>query len=63
MADKEPQVAFSALMKSLQCKWQCLSHVIPDCGSLFAPLDEVLTSVFFASCFHTEVTPIECLLF
>ena len=46
MVVKQPQVAFSALTKSLQCKWQFLQHVIPDCGGLFAPLDEVFMSMF-----------------
>ena len=47
MTVKQPQTAFSALTRSLHCEWQFLQCVIPDCGSLFAPLDEVLTSVFF----------------
>ena len=46
MAEKQPQAAFSALTKSLQCEWQFLQRVIPDCGSLFAALDDALTSVF-----------------
>ena len=39
--------AFSALMKSLQCERQLLHCVIPDCGGIFVPLDEVLTSMFY----------------
>ena len=38
MAVKQPQATFSSLTKSLQCEWQFLQHVIPDCGGLFAPL-------------------------
>ena len=33
MAEKQPQAAFSALTKSLQCEWQFLQRVIPDYGS------------------------------
>ena len=63
MAVKQPQAAFSALIKSLQCEWQFLQHVIPYCGGLFAPLDEVLTSTFLPAVFDTEVTSTEHLLF
>ena len=63
MAEKQPQAAFSALMKSLQCEWQFLQRVIPDCGSLLIPLDVVLTSVFLQVVFGSEVIPTEHLLF
>lgn len=62
MTVKQSQTAFSALMRSLQCEWQFLQCVIPDCGGLFAPLDEVLTSMFLPAVFGTEVTPTEHLL-
>ena len=34
MAVKQPQAAFSALMKLLQCEWQFLQHVVLDRGGL-----------------------------
>ena len=63
MADKQPQAAFSAMKKLLKCEWQFLQHVTPDCGGLFVPFDEVLTSLFLPTAFGNEVTAIECLLF
>jgi len=63
IAEKQPQVAFAALTKSLQCEWQFLQCVVPGCGNLFAPLDVVLTSTFLPAVFGCEVTPREYLLF
>ena len=63
IAGKQPQAAFSALTKSLQCEWQFLQRVVSDCGDLFAPLDDVLTSTFLPAVFGCEVTPLERLLF
>ena len=62
IADKQPQAAFTALTKFLQCEWQFLQHVVPDCGYLFAPLD-VLASTFLPVVFGCEVTPLERMLF
>jgi len=36
---------------------------ISDCGDLFVPLDDVLTSTFLPAVFGCEVTPRERLLF
>ena len=63
IAEKQPQGAFAALVKSLQCKWQFVQRVIPNYGNYFAPLDDVLTSTFLPAVFGCEVTPCECLLF
>ena len=63
IAEKQPQAAFAALVKSLQCEWQFLQRVIPNCANHFAPLDDVLTSTFLPAVFGCEVTPRERLLF
>ena len=63
LAEKQPQAAFAALTKSLQCKLQFLQCVIPNCGSYFIPLDDVLASTFLPAVFGCEVTPRERLLF
>ena len=63
IAEKQPQAAFAALTKSLQCEWQFLQRVIPNCGSYFIPLDDVLASTFLPAVFGCEVTPHERLLF
>ena len=63
IAEKQPQAAFAALTKSLQCEWQFLQCVIPNCGSYFIPLDDVLASTFLPAVFGCKVTPHEHLLF
>ena len=63
IAEKQPQAAFAALTKSLQCEWQFLQCVIPNCGSYFIPLDDVLAPTFLPAVFGCEVTPHERLLF
>ena len=63
IAEKQPQAAFATLTKSLHCEWQFLQRVIPNCGSYFIPLDNVLASTFLPAVFGCEVTPHERLLF
>ena len=63
IAEKQPQAAFAALVKSLQCEWQFLQRDIPNCANNFAPLDDVLTSTFLPAVFGCEVIPRKCLLF
>ena len=63
VAEKQPQAAFAALTKSLQCKWQFLQRVVPNCGNYFTPLDDVLASTFLPAVFGREVTPHKHLLF
>ena len=63
IAEKQPQAAFAALVKSLQCEWIFLQRVIPNCANHFAPPDDVLTSTFLPAVFGCEVTPHERLLF
>ena len=69
-AEKQSQVAFAALTKSLQCEWQSLQcewqflqRDVPNCGNYFTPLDDVLASTFLPAVFGCEVTPREHLLF
>ena len=42
IAVSQPQAAYAAMTKSLQCEWIYLQHVIPDCGTLFAPLEHTI---------------------
>ena len=63
VAEKQPQAAFAALAKSLQCEWQFLQHIVPNCGHYFTPLDDVLASTFLSAVFGCEVTPCEHLMF
>ena len=63
ITEKQPQAAFVALIKSLQCEWQFLQCVVPNCGNYFTLMDDVLASTFLPAAFGCEVTPCECLLF
>ena len=51
IAEKQPRAAFAAPVKSLQCEWQFLQRVIPNCANYFTPLDDVLTSTFLPAVF------------
>ena len=63
MAIPQPQAAYAALTKSLQCEWIYLQRVIPDCHALFAPLENIIHSSFLPAMFGCEVSPLELELF
>ena len=63
IAEKQPQAAFAALVKSLQWEWQFLQCVMPNYGNYFTHLDDVLTSTFLPAVFGCEMTPHKYLLF
>ena len=63
IAKKQPQGAFVALPKSLQCEWQFLQHVVPGCGNFFTPLHDILASTFLPAVFSCVVSLCEHLLF
>ena len=56
MAIPQPQAAYAALTKSLQCEWIYLQRVIPDCYALFAPLENIIHSLFLPAVFSCEVS-------
>ena len=41
-AESQPQAAFAALVKSIQCEWRFLQRVIPNCSILFSPLSDII---------------------
>ena len=49
-AIKAPQAAFASLTKSLQCEWDFLQRVVPDCADAFTPLNEKSSSNSFQLC-------------
>ena len=49
-AVKAPQAAFASLRKSLQCEWDFLQRVVPDCADAFKPLNEKIKKQFFPAC-------------
>ena len=59
----QPQAAFAALTKSLQCEWRYLQRVVPDCGALFVPLHQVLFDNFIPTLFGCDVSSLERQLF
>jgi len=56
----QPQLAYAALVHSLQHEWTFLSCVIPNCGPLFGELESLLTSCFLLALFGVEVSVAEC---
>ena len=63
MAVPQPQAAFVALTKSLQCEWVYLQRVVLDCRSLFAPLENIISSLFLPAMFGCEISSLESELF
>ena len=63
MAVPQPQAAYVALTKSLQCEWVYLQRVVPDCRSLFAPLENIISSLFLPAMFGCEISSLESELF
>ena len=54
IAVEQPQAAFKALTKSLQCQWIFLQRVTPKCGGLFAFTFHPLPSLFGHECSSLE---------
>jgi hypothetical protein len=52
----QPQNAYAALTKSLQCEWNYLQRVVPDCGPHFESLAETLSNKFIKELVSTEVS-------
>jgi hypothetical protein len=64
MAEKEPQAAVAAVVKSLACEWQYLQRVVPETGDNFKQLDEVIYENFLPAVWGaTQITELETELF
>ena len=59
----EPQAAFAALTRSLQFEWNHIQWMIPDCGTLFSPLQCAIDSIFYPALFGGAVSKREVALF
>ena len=59
----QPQLAYTAVTRSLQHEWTFLLRVLPDCGLLFQDLESSLASNFSPALFGVEVSSVECNLF
>ena len=40
LLSRHPQAAFASLTKSLQCEWDFLQRVVPNCADAFTPLNK-----------------------
>ena len=63
IAESQPQLAYSALTKSIQSKWTYLQRVTPECGPLFEPLEVLIAERLLPTIFGSEITPHERTLF
>jgi len=63
VATVEPQASFAALAGSLQFEWNHIQQVVPECGSLFAPLQHAINSIFYLALFGGTVSEQEIALF
>lgn len=57
VAWREPQAAFSGYTRSLQCEWEYVMRVIPDCAKLFNPLADVIKHELIPALFGFEAVP------
>lgn len=63
IAETQPQLAYSALTRSVQCKWTYFQKVTPDCCPFFESLERTVTEKLLPSIFGCEISPSECMLF
>ena len=63
IASTQPQLAYSAVTRSLQHEWSFLLRVVPGCGALFQELELVLGSAFLPALFGVEISAVEPDLF
>eukprot|EP00731_Ephydatia_muelleri_P028196 Em0019g1069a len=61
--ESQPQAAYAALSKSLQFEWSYLQRVLPNFGTSFAPLRDVINKKFWPSVFGGQISNSEQHLF
>ena len=59
IAHTQPQLAYAAVLRSLQHEWTFLLRVLHDCGALFQDLEFSLASNFLPAIFGVEVSSAE----
>ena len=62
-AESQPKAAYAALSKSLQFEWSYLQRVLPNFGTSFAPLRDVINKKFWPSVFGGQISNSEQHLF
>ena len=63
IAESQPQLAYSAFTRSVQSQWTYLQRVVPHCGSLFTPLEQLISQQFLPTIFGCEISATERSLF
>lgn len=63
IAASQPQAAFAALLKSLQCEWTYFQRVLPNCEEAFLQLEEALRNTFLPAMFGGPISHEERALF
>ena len=58
-ASNEPQDAYATLTKSLSFEWGFLQRIVPDCGDLFQPVEEMIAEKFLPQLLGWEFSPEE----
>ena len=62
-ADTQPQAAFTAFTKSLQCEWAYCQRVIPNCSESLERIEKVITEKFLPVIMGGSITTSERILF
>ena len=58
VAKQQPQSAYVAFTKSLQCEWTYVQRVISNSGEFFSPLKSVINEYFIPALFGFDVDAI-----
>ena len=60
-AKQQPQAAYAALVKYIQCEWMFLQRVVVNSSELFSALKDAIREVFWPSLFGSVVSDNEAL--
>ena len=63
VASKQPQDAYAALTKSVMFEWSFLQRIVPECGELFEPVEEMISDRFLPQLLGCELSTDERTLF
>ena len=58
-AASQSQTAYTTFMKSMQCEWNYLQGIVPNCGGYFEELENAVASRFMPAVFQNDVTQFE----
>uniref|UniRef100_A0A1X7U994 Uncharacterized protein n=1 Tax=Amphimedon queenslandica TaxID=400682 RepID=A0A1X7U994_AMPQE len=55
IAETQPQLSYSAYSRSIQSHWTYLQRVVPECGSFFEPVENIITEQLLPTLFGSEI--------